>query len=298
MIFPPLPFAGGIVWWLGLVALGLTVGLVSGLFGVGGGFLLTPLLTVLFGVPMEFAIGCGLCQMIGAGTAALVRHQKLKQGEIKIDWLMLGGGLVGVEAGADAVTALHRMGRVQVLGHSFFAAQLGISLGYLLLLSVVAFWMLRDARNRPANAPLTPGPLTHLRLPPYTHLPHSNRTLSVLLLAYLGLFLGFLSGLLGIGGGVVLMPILLYGIGMRVRMAAGTGILLLVATSVAGTLAHAVLGHVHLGMSMVLLSGSSLGAPVGATLANRTDGQRLRLLFAWVVLVTALAVFWNLVRTP
>lgn len=296
-MLPELPFAGGVLWWLGLVALGLTVGMVSGLFGVGGGFLLTPLLSGLFGVPLEIAIGSGLCQMIGTGTAALVRHQKLKQGEIKIDWLMLGGGLIGVKAGADAVTALNRMGQVQIGGHWFFAARLGISLGYLLLLGVVAFWMLRDARNRPANAPLSSGPLTRLRLPPYTHLPRSDRTVSVLLLAYLGLFLGFLSGLLGIGGGVVLMPLLLYGIGMRVRMAAGTGILLLVATSLAGTLAHAAKGHVHLGISMALLLGSSLAAPLGATLSNRMDGQRLRLLFACLVFLTALAVLWNLLRT-
>jgi uncharacterized membrane protein YfcA len=108
--------------------------------------------------------------------------------------------------------------------------------------------------------------------------------------------MGFLSGLLGIGGGVALMPILLYGIGLRVHMAAGTGILVLLATSVLGTIAHARAGHVNLGMAMTLLVGSALGAQVGAMLTARLDGQRLRGYFVYLVVLTALAVAWDLLR--
>ena len=288
----------GIVWWGGLAALGLGVGVVAGMFGVGGGFLLTPLLVLLFRVPAEIAVGTGLCQMIGVALAALIRHHRLGQGEIKVDCIMMAGSLLGVGLGARTVTALSEMGTVTVGSQPISAARLGLSLGYILLLGGVAAWMARDAcrPSFPEKGPLPPGPLARLRLPPTTYLPRSGHRVSTLLLSYLGLGMGFLSGLLGIGGGVALMPVLLYGIGMRVRIAAGTGILVLLVTSLVGTLTHARMGHVDLGMAMMLLVGSTTGAQVGATLTARLEGQRLRGLFACLVLCTAAAVAWDLLR--
>jgi uncharacterized membrane protein YfcA len=286
----------GPLWWTAISLLGLVVGFVGGMFGVGGNFLLIPLLHVVFGVPLEIAVGTSLCQIIGTGVAALRRHQRLRQGEIKIDWIMLAGGLVGAETGARLLSHLAALGTLVLLGHPITAVKLILSLTYIVVLFTVALWMLHDARVRPANAPLRPGPLTRIPIPPITHLPNSDRDVSVLALACLGLLMGFLSGLVGMGGGVVLMPILIYGLGMRVRMAAGTGILVLVASAVAGTIAHARMGNVHLGLAMTLLAGSTLGAPLGATLTYHMDGRRLRGLFAYLVLVTAAAVLWDLLR--
>lgn len=285
----------GLIWWGGLAALGLGVGVVAGMFGIGGGFLLTPLLALLFRVPLPIAVGTGLCQMIGVAVAALIRHARLGQGEVKIDVIMMAGSLLGVGLGARTVTALAALGTITIGGHALPAAKLGLSLGYVALLGGVAAWMLRDAR-RPVLNPPPPGPLTRLRLPPYTFLPESSRRISVPLIAYLGLMMGFLSGLLGIGGGVALMPVLLYGIGMRIHTAAGTGILVLLATSLVGTAAHARLGHVHLGMAMMLLVGSTVGAQIGATLTANLDSRRLRGLFAGLVLLTAAVVLWDLLR--
>ncbi len=292
----------GVIWWGGLAALGLGVGVIAGMFGVGGGFLLTPLLALLFGVPTEIAVGTGLCQMIGVALAALIRHLRLGQGEIKVDWIMLAGSLLGVTLGARTVTALSEQGTVTVSSHPISAARLAISLSYIALLGGVAAWMLRDAqqqRRRPSSEgeeASLPGPLTRLRLPPVTYLPRCGYRVSTLLLSYLGLAMGFLSGLLGIGGGVALMPLLIYGIGMPIRIAAGTGILVLLVTSLFGTLIHARLGHVHLGMAMMLLMGSTLGAQIGATLTAHLAARRLRGLFACLVLLTSAAVAWDLAR--
>jgi uncharacterized membrane protein YfcA len=287
------------VYWLsGLITLGAGVGLIAGMFGVGGGFLLTPLLAILFHLPLEVAIGTGLCQMIGVAVAAYLRHRRLGQGEVKLDWMMMAGSLVGVGLGAQTVTALAAKGSLVLGGHTIAWAKLVLSASYIVLLSGIAFWMARDSRrpSLPPGAPPRPGPLTRLPLPPLTRLPRSGHTISAPFVGYIGLVMGFLSGLLGIGGGVALMPILLYGVGLRVHMAAGTGILVLLATSVLGTIAHARAGHVDLGMAMTLLVGSAIGAQVGATLTARLDGQRLRGYFVYLVVLTALAVAWDLLR--
>ncbi|MCA1596278.1 MAG: sulfite exporter TauE/SafE family protein [Chloroflexi bacterium] len=282
------------MWWAGLALLGLAVGLAAGMFGVGGGFLLTPMLNALFGVPMDVAVGTGLCQMIGTAVAAYRRHQRLKQGEVKIDWIMMAGALLGVQLGAGVVAALAGRSGILLLGRHVSALKFWLSLVYIVLLLSVGLWMLHDARVRRGEVALGQGLLTRLPLPPYAWLPMSHRRVSVLALSFIGLFLGFLSGLIGIGGGVVLMPILIYGIGMNIRTAAGTGILLLVATSISGTVTHARMGHVHLGLAMVLLAGSTIGAPIGATLTSRIEGYRLRGLFAGLVFLAAAAVIWSL----
>src|SRR5438045_2679255 len=111
-----IPFQGWL-WWSLIAALGLLVGFVAGMFGIGGGFLLIPLLNVVFGVPMDLAVGTGLCMTIGTGVAAFRRHRRLKQGEVKIDWVMLGGSLMGVGAGAQTVTYLSDKGLTHIGPH-------------------------------------------------------------------------------------------------------------------------------------------------------------------------------------
>ncbi len=278
--------------------LGFGVGIIAGMFGVGGGFLMTPMLAVLFRVPLDVAVGTGMCQMIGVGVAALSRHRKLKQGEIAIDALMLPGSVLGVGLGAQTVAMLGTIGALRIGEHRISASHFGLSVSYIVVLAGVAFWMGRDARRpmRPLDEKTPPGLLARLPLPPYALLPRSEQRVSAIVIAYLGLATGFLSGLLGMGGGVILMPILIYGIGMRTRTAAGTGILVLVATSLVGTAVHAWNGHVHLGMAMMLLVGSTLGAQVGALLTAKTDGQKLRRAFVWLVLLTMAAVCWDLLR--
>ena len=290
-----IPFQGWL-WWSLIAALGLVVGLVAGMFGIGGGFLLIPLLNVIFGVPMDVAVGTGLCMTIGTGVAAFRRHQRLKQGEVKIDWVMLGGSLLGVGIGAQTVSYLNQKGLIHIEGHIIPAVQFWIATAYIVVLCFVSATMIRDSRIIRSDEALPPGPIARIQIPPVTMLYAAGRTISLPILAYLGLAVGFLSGLMGLGGGVMMMPILVYGIGMPMKMAAGTGIILLVTTSITGTIAHAGLGHVHLGLAMVLLAGSTIGAPIGATITSNLSGPRLRGIFGMLVLITAAAVLWNLIR--
>src|SRR5437899_2681697 len=124
-----------------LLALGLVVGFVSGMFGVGGGFMLTPLLNVVLGVPYPVAVGSGLCQMIGTATSAFLRHRELGQGEPRVDWLMLGGSLVGVHLGTDVLRALSHIETWSVNGHAVPAVKMVLQPAYILLLLATATLM-------------------------------------------------------------------------------------------------------------------------------------------------------------
>lgn len=290
------PAEFGVLWWTGIGVLGLVVGIVSGMFGVGGNFMLIPLLSIGFRVPLPIAVGTGLCQVIGSSTAALIRYSRLKQGETLIDWIMMGGAIVGANLGAVTLGYLSGVGEVTFLGHRVTAVKLVLSLTFTIVLLLVALGMARDVRMRPTTIPLGPGPLTRIHLPPTIVLPRSGRVISVIVLAYIGFVLAFLNSLVGMGGGVVLLPVLIYGIGLRIRMAAATGIRVLVVASVVGAYVHAGLGHVHLGLAIMLLAGSTIGAPIGATITSHVNGRHLRATFAAMICLTALAVLWDLIR--
>lgn len=282
----------------GLVLLGLAVGYVAGLFGVGGGFLLTPLLSVVFGVPLEIAVGTGLCQMVGTAVAALLRHRRLGQGEIRFDLLMLAGSLIGVDAGARVLAALGAAGAVTVGGAQVPAVRLIVQLSYvvLLLCAAIVFW--REGRGPYDDLDyVRSGTLGRLRLPPLVDLPAVPlRGVSAMVVAYVGLALGFVSGLLGIGGGVALMPVLIYGFGFPIRQAAGTGIVALSVTAVAGTIVHARAGHVHLGLAMVLFVGATVSAQLGARASRRLPARTMRRTFAVLLLGAVAAIAWDLTR--
>ena len=286
-----------------LAGLGLLIGVVAGMFGVGGGFLLTPLLIYAFGIPAPIAVGSALCQKCGTSIGSFVKYRKYGRGEPRIDLLMLGGSLMGVDAGTRLLSALTRMGDLRILGHRFPAVQATLDGLFVVLLSFVAYQTGRDAlearkRTVPRGDRTIPGPLvTRVRIPPYVALPNVGlESVSVPMLAYLGFLLGVASGLMGIGGGVLFMPILLYGIGLSVRNSAGTGVLLLFVTVAVGTFEQALAGFVSLRLAMAILLGSSLGAQLGALLTNRLPNRTLRLIFAGLVVATVAMIAWDLAK--
>ncbi len=281
---------------LGIAALGIVVGYVAGMFGLGGGFLMTPLLVALFGVPLPIAIGTGLCQMVGTSLVSALRHRKAGQGEIRFDLLLLPGCLLGVELGARVLTYLSGIGSLGLAGHSVPWVKLVVEGSYLILLGWVAFSYWRHGgRKVDVLRYVRPGPLSRVRLGPAVDLPAARlRRVSAVLIAYVGLALGFLSGLLGIGGGVALNPVMIYGYGFPMRQAVGTGIVVLFATAVIGTGAHALRGHVHLGLALVLLVGGTVSAQLGALATRRLSGAALGRIHAVVILGAMAAVLWDL----
>lgn len=281
-----------------LIILGVGVGLVAGMFGVGGAFLLTPLLSVVLRVPLPIAVGTGLCQMVGTATVALLRHKKLGQGELRVDVLMIAGSLIGVSAGARCVSALERAGSVSIGAGSIPIVNLVLYTAFVVLLAVSSWIFWRQGRKlSDALDEAQRGPLARMRFGPAIDLPRVPlRGVSALGIAYLGAVLGFVSGLLGIGGGVVLMPVLIYGFGFPVRQAAGTGILALLVTAAVGTVQHAIANHVHLVMACVLLVGSTLSAQLGALLTRRLAAHTLRRTFALLLWITIFAILWDVAR--
>lgn len=281
---------------LGVAALGIGVGYFAGMFGIGGGFIMTPMLVVLFGVPLPTAVGSGLCQMVGTALVAYLRHRKLRQGEVRFDILLLPGCLLGAEAGARTLTVLSEAGRLSIDGRSIPWVSLVVEALYAVLLIWVALSYLGARSNVDKLEYLRPGPLSRIRFGPETDFPAVGlRRISAILVGYIGLALGFLSGLLGIGGGVALNPVLIYGYGFPIRHALGTGIAVLFATAVAGTIAHALRGHVELGLALPLLIGGTLSAQLGALSSKRLSSLALGRIQSMLLFTAVAAIAWDLI---
>jgi hypothetical protein len=283
---------------IGVAALGVIVGFMAGMFGIGGGFLMTPLLVALFRVPLPIAVGSGLCQMVGTSLVSYLRHRSLEQGEDRFDLLMLPGSLLGVELGARALTSLEGLGRVSIGGASVPAVSLVVQSGYVALLSFVAWNYWRHGKGSiDVLRYLRPGPLANFHHGPLVAFPRAGLDrVSAMVVAYIGLGMGFLSGLLGIGGGVALNPILIYGYGFPMRQAVGTGIVVLFATAVTGTVAHALRGHVSLPLVLIMLVGGAVSAQLGALWSKRMSGGMLGRVHAVVIAAAVVAVVWDLAR--
>jgi uncharacterized membrane protein YfcA len=280
-----------------LALLGLFIGYIAGMFGVGGGFLLTPVLITIVGVPAPIAVGSALCQKCGTSIASFLKYRHLGRGEPRIDLVMIGGSLIGVDAGTRLLAYLSSRGDWIIDGHGIPAVTMVLDLVFIVLLSFTAVYVARDAwqarkRDVPRGDATIPGPLvTRIRIPPFIDLPRVGlKQVSVPMMAYLGFVLGAASGLMGIGGGVLFMPILLYGFGLSVRNAAGTGVLLLFVTVAVGTFEQALHGFVSLRLAMALLVGSSVGSQLGALTTHILPNRILRLLFAVLVAATVVMV--------
>lgn len=290
---------------LALLALtGLCIGYIAGMFGVGGGFLLVPVLMYVFNVPPLIAVGSATCQQCGTSLASFLKYRHLKRGEPRIDIVMLGGSLMGVDAGARLLSWLETRGDFHLNhGVSVPAARVVLDILFFCLLTFIAVTTFREAlramkRAVPRGDTTIPGPLvTRIRIPPYLDLPNVQlEQVSVPMIAYLGFLLGLLSGLMGLGGGVLLMPVLMYGFGLSLRNAAGTGILLLFFTVATGTVEQALRNHVNLSLAMAILIGSSIGSQLGALTTHYLPNRTLRLIFSFLVSLTVVMIAWDLLR--
>jgi uncharacterized membrane protein YfcA len=268
--------------------LGLGVGLIAGMFGVGGGFLLVPLLHVVLGVPLPAAVGAALCQTIATGLGALIRYRDMGHAEARFDVMLLGGSLLGVDAGARLLELLSTGATATVFGYTFLTLRLVVTASYVVIFVIIAallWWKPAPASEEPEE----PGVLARLRVPPYASLPVAGvPRVSGPVIGMIGLVNGLIAGLIGIGGGILLIPIMLYGFGFNIRKTAGTGIVVVLAVAIIGTIRHASLGNVHLGLAVTVMIGAALAAQVGASLTKTLSAKTLRRALA-LVLVSTLA---------
>lgn len=283
-----------------LAGLGLVVGFLVGLFGVGGGFLMTPMPNILFGIPYNVAVGSGLAQILGTSTSGAIRHRSLGNVDYKLTFLTVLGLVPGVEVGARIIERLKFATSVNLWGKTIPALDLFVPLAYIVLLFTIGTLIFREsrrARRRPSPGEKVHSPLSrwarNFHLPPLISLPRSQvESISIWIILLVGFFTGLVAGSLGVGGGFVMMPALIYLVGVPTTVAIGTSLLQIVFTTCYGTLTHALKGNVDILLVIAVLLGGSVGAQFGATLTRRLRGANIRYAFsllAW--LVTIMLIF-------
>jgi hypothetical protein len=280
-----------------LAAVGFLVGLLGGFFGVGGGFLAGPLM-FLVGVPMNFVIGTDLAHMTGKSIVAARRHRVLGHVDIKLGLLMVLGTIPGIELGAQIIENLEASGNIDVVvGVAYIVILLTIG-SFTAWESLRALQMVRADQIAAKDALAFQGVSRRvhgIRLPPYVSFPVSGIA-SISLWTVLGVsFLtGLLAGVLGVGGGFIRMPMLVYLIGVPTHVAVGTDLFEVVISAGFGTLTHALKGNVDILMALVMQTGAAIGAQIGATATRFFAGPRIRLLFSILPFIGAALVILRL----
>lgn len=282
-------------------AVGGAVGFLSGIFGVGGGFLLVPILNAALGIPMPIAVGSTACYTLGpATTAMLVR--KPRAGFIEIPLILAGGLFAGVWLGTSALDQLKSTATISVLEAEVPAVDLMVLASYAVLMTGIAAMSLIDGlRVRPAAAAHRRGLLNFFPLPPMARVPDLQPGVySIPLLAWTGLIVGFLSGFLGMSGGLVLVPAAIYLLGLKVHDATTVTIVIVWLVSLQSTLMHALHSNIQLQLVSALLVCGTIGANFGANAGMKLRSRHLKLGFGLLVLVAAGIVFaklWALLHT-
>jgi len=270
--------------------LGFGVGILTGLFGAGGGFIITPALNIFLGLPMNLAVGTSACQVLGAAGFTFLNNFDKKMHGLKLA-LIIGIGIpLGVIAGTRTVTKLHTLGTMIFFGKELDAVDFILLLVFAFLLLFIGTWMLIDCfwlrKHHCEDDELThKGLLTDLKIPPYVRcetIPQGQ--VSIFLLISIGLLMGFLSGLLGIGGGVIMMPLLFYIIGQQAKFAVKTSVMLILMSGLFATISHALAHNIDYKMVAFLIPGAFIGSRIGTAIHKRISSKSLRKYFAFVVL--------------
>ncbi|HVJ02181.1 MAG TPA: sulfite exporter TauE/SafE family protein [Sphingomonas sp.] len=291
-----LPIANLSVNALVIVALGLGVGLLSGMFGVGGGFLTTPLL-IFYGIPPTVAAASAASQVTGASVSGVFAHFRRGGVDVHMGLVLVAGGVMGSLIGAALFALLQRSGQIDTVIGVLYVLMLG-SIGWLMLHeSIGAVRVARGARP-PKARKRRHHPLVAM-LPLRWRFYRSGLYISPLAPLLLGVFTGILTVLLGVGGGFILVPAMLYLLGMGAQVVVGTSLFQILFVTAAATLVHATTTKaVDIVLAALLLLGSVTGAQLGARFAQTMRPEYLRLVLAVMVLLVALRMLLGLAWRP
>jgi len=291
-----LPIANLSVNALVIIALGGGVGLLSGMFGVGGGFLTTPLL-IFYGIPPTVAAASAASQVTGASVSGVYAHLRRDGVDIKMGAVLIAGGVVGSLFGAVIFRALQASGQIDVV----------IALLYVLLLGSIGGLMLREALSSVVAARNGTTPKGSVRrhhriiaaLPLRWRFYRSGLYISPIAPFALGVITGILTMLLGVGGGFFLVPAMLFLLGMSTQVVVGTSLFQILFVSASATMVHALTTKaVDIVLAVLLLLGSVAGAQIGARLAQKIKPEYLRLALAVMVLLVAVRMALGLGWRP
>jgi len=288
-----LPIAEMSVNALLLLGIGFGVGWLSGLFGVGGGFLLTPLL-ILIGIPSPVAVASGANQTLGASVSGLIAQWRRGNVDWRMGLVLVAGGFTGSALGVQFFVLLRRLGQVDLAVALFYIVVLGI-VGVLMVME-----SLRAIRRRRRAVPTRLHEHTWMHgLPFKMRFRKSRLYISVIPPLLVGLSIGMLSAIMGVGGGFMLVPAMIYVLGIPTSVVIGTSLFQVVFVSANVTLLQALqTGAVDIVLVLLLLAGGVAGAQFGAAMGTRLRGEETRALLGLLVLAVAGSLLWELVRTP
>jgi len=279
-----------------ILAMGAAVGFVSGMFGIGGGFLMTPLL-IFIGISPGVAVASVSSHIAASSFSGALSYWRRRAIDPALAGVLLGGGIVGTFGGVWLFTLLRKVGQLDLM----------IALSYVVLLSAVGglmFWEGARAILRARNGEMLPTRRARaqgwiLGLPMKMRFKRSKIYLSVIPIAGVGLIIGFLGAIMGIGGGFLLVPIMIYVLRIPTATVIGTSMVLTLVTMMVATVLHATTNHlVDAVLALVLMVGGVIGAQFGARAGQKIRSEHLRLLLGLLILSVGIRFAIQLVITP
>ncbi|MEL6478563.1 MAG: sulfite exporter TauE/SafE family protein [Pseudomonadota bacterium] len=276
-----------------LMGLGGGVGLLSGLFGVGGGFLMTPLL-ILIGIPPAVAVATEANQIVASSFSGVLAHWRRRTVDFKMGLVLLAGGLVGSAIGVQIFSLLRQLGQVELLVSLCYVVFLGVVGALMMVESLGA--LLRTKRGAP------PKRRQHSwmqGMPLRMRFRQSKLYISAIPPFLIGMSVGVLAAIMGVGGGFIMVPAMIYLLGMATTVVVGTSLFQIMFVTGATTLLHAIYNNtVDAVLAVLLLVGGVIGTQIGVRLGPRLRAEQLRILLAGLVLVVCAKLAWDLVRVP
>ena len=292
-----LPIANLAVNGLVIVLLGLGTGVLSGIFGVGGGFLTTPLL-IFYGIPPTAAAASAATQVTGASVSGVFGHARNKGVDYQLGGVTVAGGIMGALLGSLIFNVLQAIGQIDTVINVLYVLLLGTIGALMGRESIQAIRADRSGGSRPRAAKRRHHPLV-ANLPMRWRFYRSGLYISPLAPLILGVVVGILTMLMGVGGGFIMVPAMLYILGMSARVVVGTSLFVILFVTMATTMTHALTTKaVDIVLAGLLLIGSVIGAQLGTRLASRAKPEVLRLLLAAVVLAMAIRLAISLGVIP
>jgi len=276
-----------------ILGMGGGVGFLSGVFGVGGGFLMTPLL-IFIGIPPAVAVATEANQIVASSVSGVLAHWKRGNVDFKMGFALLAGGVIGSSLGVLLFAFLRGLGQLDLV----------IKLSYVVFLGVIGFLMLIESAKamRRRKKQIAPARRTHNwmhGLPFKVRFRRSRLYVSALLPISIGVLVGLLAAIMGVGGGFVMVPAMIYLLGMPTAVVVGTSLFQIIFVTANVTILQAVHTQtVDVVLALLLLAGGVLGAQVGARFGGKLKGEQLRGLLALMVLMVCGKISYELIATP
>ena len=278
------------------LGMGCAVGFLSGLFGVGGGFLLTPLL-IFMGVPSAVAVGTGSMQILASSVSGAIAQYRRNNVDVKMGMVLVAGGVVGSVIGVALMKILRQAGQFDLF----------VSLSYVTFLGAVGALMLIESVNtlrrtrggQPASVRKTGQHSWVHGLPIKMRFHRSKLYISVIPPAMIGAFVGFMAAIMGVGGGFVMVPAMIYLLRVPTSVVIGTSLFQIVFVMAVTTLLQAMQNKaVDVVLALLLIIGGVIGAQFGAVAGGKLKGEQLRFMLAGLVLLVCLRIGWDLMAKP